>query len=167
VMLFGSATDELASALDVLDGTKPRLSDRASPLAGPSPAGALLELRLTGLSTVRLPVESPIIKRIEMLGLTTGESDQVSYLTVKLEANDVETAEEVKATIDNALNSALSATEDYELSELINAVHVTRHAKAVTVDVRGPAELGWHFLEKLAAKAVELGKARLAGQKKQ
>jgi hypothetical protein len=165
LMLFGTSADEVAAALDVLDGAKPRLAEKTSPMSAPTPAGTLLELRLTGLSTVKLPIESPIIKRIEMLGLTSGESDQVSYLTIKLGTNDAKAAEEVKAVIDGILDSALLATENYEMSELLNAVRVTADDKMVTVDVRGPAQYGWFFLEKIAAKAVDVHKVHLGPQK--
>ncbi len=166
LMLFGSSPDEVAAALDVLDGVRPSLGV-SSPLAAATPVGALVVVRLAALSAVKLPIQSPILKRIEMLGLTCGESHREAYLTVHAETQDAKAAGEVQAAIDSALNAALLATEDYELSELINAVQVSRRGKAVTVDVRGPAQLGWFFLEKIAAKVVQARKARHeAGKRK-
>ena len=41
LMLFGTSPVDVATALDVLDGTRPRLGDKPTPLAAPTPAGAL------------------------------------------------------------------------------------------------------------------------------
>jgi hypothetical protein len=158
--VFGASEADVKAALDVLDGKKPSLA-KSSPLAAASSAGALLVARVAGLADVKLPIESPIIKQTEAVSLTLGENNYEAYLAADLSAKDAKTAEEVKTKVDSALTDALMATNEAEMSDLINAARVTSNDQVVTVDVRGPADIGWTYLEKLAKNVAEEGRKRL------
>lgn len=165
-MIFGTSVAEVAAALDVLDGAKADLAGNASPLAAKAPSGALLLIRVAGLSAIELPIESPIIRRTETLALIIGESNNEAYLTSELVSKDAKTAEEVKAAVDKALAAALAATDDGDVANLINAVQVGSTEKQVTLDVRGPAEVGWFYLEKLVTQLTAAGQKHIDAQKR-
>ncbi len=70
ILVFGTSVDEVKNALDVLDGAKPNIVGKSA-LAAPAPAGALVFARVAGLGTLKgLPVDSPIIKQADVIGLT-------------------------------------------------------------------------------------------------
>ena len=160
-LVFGASEAEVKAALDVLDGSKANLAGTASPLAAAALPGALLLARVSGLADMKLPIESPIIKQTDAMALTLGENNYEAYLTADLAVKDVKTADEVKAMVDGALTNALMGTDDAEMSDLINAARVSSTEKAVSVDVRGPADIGWTYLEKLAAKVAEEGRKQM------
>lgn len=165
ILVFGSSVQAVEKALDVLGDAKLSI-DGKSALAAKPLAGALLVVRVAGLGSVeKLPVKSPIIAAADVIGLTLGENNNEAYLSADLSAKDTKAAEELKTNIESSLTSALLAVDDSDVADLINAVQVTSNDKTVTVDVRGPADVGWNYLKKLAAKVGEAAKAKLQPQK--
>jgi hypothetical protein len=166
LMIFGTSAAEVAAALDVLDGAKADLVGKTSPLAAEAPSGSLLVVRIAELSTVGLPIESPLIKRTETLSLILGENNNEAFLTGILVAKTAKTATEVKEDIEKGLTAALIATNDSDFANFVNAVQVTSANQTVTVDVRGPAEVGWFYLEKLASNVAIEGKKHINSDSK-
>jgi hypothetical protein len=164
LMVFGSTADEVKAALDVLAGTKPNIVGK-SPLAAEVPAGALVLARVADLPKEGLPVDSPIIKQSDVLGVIIGENNNEAYLTCEAFAKDVKTADTLKTAVEDVLTKALLATEDADLANLINAVQVTTNDKEVVIDVRGPADMGWMYLEKLVGEVVKASKKVVEAKK--
>ena len=106
ILVFGTSVDEVKNALDVLDGAKPNIVGKSALAA--APASALVFARVAGLGTLKgLPVDSPIIKQADVIGLTMGEDDDEAYLTGEVVAKDAKTAGQVKEAVDNALTAAV------------------------------------------------------------
>jgi hypothetical protein len=166
MLVFGTSQDEVKNALDVLGGAKPNMAGKSPLVAAPS-AGALVVARVAGLDGLKLPIELPIIKQVTMIGLTMGEDNNEAYLTGQVIAKDAKAAGQVKEAVDNALTAALQAIEDSDLGELLNAIQVSDNDKTVTIDVRGPADAGWKYLEKLVVRVAQEVKKRVGARQEQ
>jgi hypothetical protein len=166
IIIFGSSVDEVKNALDVLDGSKPNIVGKSA-LGAAAPAGALLTVRVAGLGSIEgLPINSPIIKQADVLGLTMGEDNNEAYLAGEIVAKDAKTAGQLKEAVDSLLTNALQAIDDTDLGELLNAIQVNAKDKSVILDLRGPADVGWKYLEKLAMRLGQEAQKRMAAQDK-
>jgi hypothetical protein len=164
LLVLGISADEVKAALDVLDGTKPNIVGK-SPLAAEVPAGALVLARVADFPKEGFPIDSPIIKQSDVLGAVIGENNNEAYLTCEVFAKDAKTADTLKTAVEDALTKALLATDDADLANLINAVQVTTNDKEVVVDVRGPADMGWMYFEKLVGEVVKASKKAIEPKK--
>lgn len=151
VILFGSSVDEVKAALDVLDGTKPNLAGKHSPLAAPVPQGTMFLARVMGLAEAAdLPAKCPMAKQIESLSLAIGEKKGESFVKGKVVAKKAELAQQMKAVIDGFRAMATIAHgSDAEAMKIINALKVEVEGKELEIEWRAPAGMVWKHLKKM------------------
>ena len=151
VLVFGASADEVAAALEVLDGTKPNIAAKSdSPLVGNVPAGAILVARAVDISEAKLPHSHPLAKQIDTLALAVGENKSESFLEARVTVKQADVAQQVKAIVDGAVAmAALVHGQDADLLKLINAVKVTADDKSVTVKWQAPADAVWAAFQKI------------------
>jgi hypothetical protein len=167
VLIFGVSAGEVENALDVLDGTKPNIVGKSA-LAAPVPAGALVMARVAGLTSVdRLHIDMPILKQADVLGLMLGEDNNEAFIIGELFAKNAKTAGQLKEAIDKAFTAGSQAIEDADLAAMIDAVQVNAKDKVVTLDLRGPADASYKYLEKLAQRVAQEAKKRMAAPESQ
>jgi len=149
VIVFGSL-DEVKAALDVLDGAKPNLAGKDSPLAGAVPQGAILVARAVGLAEAELPCKSPLIRQMDSFALAVGENQDESFFEGKLTVKRTELAQQIMAVVEGVrAMSALAHGGDAEAMKIINALKVSAGDKSVGVEWRAPAKKVWEHLRKM------------------
>jgi hypothetical protein len=150
VLVFGGSTADVMAALDVLDGKKPSLAGKSSPLAGPVSPGTIFTARAVGLADADLPCKSPLVKQIESLSLAIGENQNESFIESKIAAKQADVAEQLKSVIEGGRAMALLMHgDDAEAAKLLNAVKVTAADKVVSVDWKAPADAVWAHVQKM------------------
>jgi len=153
LIIFGGSTNEVMAALDVLDGTKPNLAGKDSPLAAAVPAGAVVTVRAVGLGDVELPCKSPVVKQLDSFSLAVGEDKGEVFLEAKLTVKQTETAEQIKTIIEGGrAMAALVHGDDPEAQKILQSVKVTTNDKTVGIELRMPADVVWAHLQKIAKK---------------
>ena len=90
LLVFGRTVEDVAAALDVLDGKSPSLSGQNSPLAAKAPAGALLVARSVNLAKADLPWKSPLISQSESLCIALGLKGDDLFFEGQLVATSAE-----------------------------------------------------------------------------
>ena len=156
ILVFGGSPSDVELALDVLDGKRPNLADRHTPLAAETPKGAILVARAAGLGDATLPCRSPLVKQSDMLSLVAGEHEETSFLTSRLVTKSPETAVQVKRVLDGVrAMGQMQYAEDAEALKMIDRLHVEISDKTVTVDFRAPAAEVWTHLQKAARHWME------------
>ncbi len=163
VLVFGASIDELKAALDVLDGTKPNISEKYKSLAASIPPGTIFIAGAKDLAEANLHPESPLSKQIDSALLTVGENQGQVFVHGILNVKNVEIAEKLKAVADGALALAsLAKSDDPDALRLIAGVKVTLADKSITVKAEAPADLLWSLLQKEAAKKKAEHSSRLS-----
>jgi hypothetical protein len=153
VIVFGASIDELKAALDVLDGTKPNVSEAYASLASAIPPGAILMAGAKDLAEADLHLESPLSKQIDSALLVVGENQGQVFVRATLNVKDAEIAKKMKAVADGALALAtLVKSDDADALKLIDSVKVTLADKSITVEGQAAVDLLWGLLQKEAAK---------------
>ncbi len=150
VIVFGSL-DEVKAALDVLDGAKPNLAGKDSPLAAAVPPGAMFLARVVGLADAdALPCKFPIIKQTESLALAVGEKEGESFFTGRMTVKNAELAKQMKVVVEGVRAMAVMVHGgDSKALEIIDALKVDVDGKVVEIECRAPAEKVWTFLKKM------------------
>lgn len=154
VILFGGSFDEVIAALDVLDGTKPNLVGKDSPLAAAVPPGTMFLARVVGLADVaNLPGKFPIMKQTESLALAVGEKEGESFFTGRMTVKNAKLAEQMKTVVEGVRAMAVMVHGgDSKALEIIDALKVDIDGKVVEIECRAPAEKVWTFLKKMKEK---------------
>jgi hypothetical protein len=153
VIVFGASLDELKAALDVLDGTKPNLSEAYASLASAIPPGAILIAGARDLAEANLHPESPLSKQVDSALLVAGESKGQVFVRTTLNVKDAEIAQKVKAVVDGALALAtLVKCDDPDTLKLIDGVKATVNDKSITVEGQAAVDLLWGQMQKEIAK---------------
>jgi hypothetical protein len=155
LLIIGASTADVTAALDVLDGAKPNIVGKGSPLAYPMPIETLFLARAVKPWTGCLSGESPILNRSEWLELALFEKEgekegkkvKEAFLTGVSAARDHDTAEELKTAIDAALTTELTTTGDADVADVINTLEVFVKEKYVSVDVHGAGDTGYYLDE--------------------
>ena len=152
VTVLGRDTDDLKTALDVLDGTSPNLAGADSLLATAAPQGTILQARATGLAAAKAPFKSPIVHQSEAIWVAIGEHEGDVFAQAKLIAKAADVANDVRAVVDGFLALAkLRHKDDQEALSALRATRVTTAEETVTVEWRG----GSGHVLKLLQKAWE------------
>jgi len=181
LLVLATSVSAAGNALDVLDGAKPSIVGE-SILDAPTPAGELFVARATGLAEANLPgdsplvklaltastlavdsqfsKDSPVIKDTAMLGVTIGEVVTEVFFTSQIVVQEGKNAESVKKAIDSHLDSALYLVNDADLADLVYHVTVEPQGKSFLLDVRGPADVGWNYVDKFVKKLLSQEKDR-------
>jgi hypothetical protein len=153
VLVLAASTDELKAALDVLDGTKPNISEAYASLASAIPPGAILIAGAKDLAEANLHPESPLSKQADSALLVIGENQGQVFVRGTLNVKDAEIAKKMKAVADGALALAsLVKSDDADALKLIESVKVTLADKSITVEGQAAVDLLWAQLQKEAAK---------------
>jgi hypothetical protein len=154
LLIVGASSDNVTRALDVLDGVKPNIVNKGSPLAYPMPIETLFVARAVGPWTDVFSAQSPILQRSRWIGVALCEKDsekdgkkvKEAFLTADLAARDSKVAEELRSVIEVALTEAL-ATDDADVADVINTLEVFVREKIVSVDVHGAGDTGYYLDE--------------------
>lgn len=168
-------------ALDVLDGVKPNLVGK-SPLDAATPVGELFTARAAGLAEADLPsnsplvrlaltastlavdaqfpANSPILKDTAMLSVTVGEVVTEIFLSTQIVVQESKDTAAVKTAVDTDLDSALYLVNDADLADMVYHVTVKPRGDSLWLDVRGPADVGWNYVDKLAKKLLAQERGR-------
>jgi hypothetical protein len=138
VLIFSGSADEVMAALNVLDGKKPSLNGKSTPLTTAIPDGAVLTVRAIASDDAKLPAEvPPVIKKTEALSLSIGENEDKVFMAGHLTLKDAETADLLKSVIEGgraAILLANSESKDYkEIRSMIRSVEITSKDKTVGV----------------------------------
>ncbi len=163
VILFGGSFDEVTAALDVLDGTKPNLAGKDSPLTGAVPPGAMFLARVVGLADAdSLPCKFPLVKQIDSFALAVGEKQGESFFTGRMTVKNAELAKQMKVVIEGVrAMSVMVHGGDSKALKIIDALKVDVDGKVVEIEWRAPAEKVWTFLKKMEENK-KLRKARMS-----
>jgi hypothetical protein len=173
LLVLATSASALGDALDVLDGVKPSIAGK-SVLDAPVPAGQLFVARAARLADADLsgdsplaklaltastlavdaesPKDSPVLKDTAMLGITVGEVVTEIFLTSQIVVQDGKDAASVRKAIDRELDSALYLVDDADLADLVYHVTVAPCESGFLLDVRGPADVGWNYVDKFVKK---------------
>jgi hypothetical protein len=153
VVVFAASTDELKAALDVLDGTKPNISEAYASLASAIPPGTILMAGAKDLAEANLHPESPLSKQADSALLVVGENQGQLLVRATLNVKDAEIAKKIKAVADGALALAtLVKIDDPDALKLIEGVKVTLDDKTIHVEGQAAADLLWGLMQKEIAK---------------
>jgi hypothetical protein len=140
----------VSAALDVLDGKKPSIAGKDTPLAGAIPPGAIFVGRAVDLADAKLPYKSVLVKEIESLLVTTGQHEGESFASIKLTTKKADAVEQMKAVVDGARAAALLAnTKNPQGAKLIEAVKVTVSDNVLGIEWRAPSDAVFAELQKI------------------
>jgi hypothetical protein len=153
VIVFGASIDELKAALDVLDGTKPNISEAYSSLASTIPPGTILIAGAKDLAEANLHPESPLSKQVDSALLVVGENQGQVFARAVLNVKNAEIAKKLKTVADGALALAtLVKSDDADALKLIGDVKVTLNDKSITVEGQAAVDLLLGQIQKEIAK---------------
>lgn len=154
VIVFGGSLDEVEAALDVLDGTKPNLAGKDSPLAAKVPAGTFVLACVAGLDKAKdLPNEPPMLKQVKAITLAIGENDGDSFMTGRMTVKKPEFAEQMKQIVEGARAMALMAHNgDAEAAKIINALKIDIDDIVIELKWEAPVDEFLNFLKKVEEK---------------
>jgi len=132
--VFAQTPDEVRSGLDVLDGHRPHIAGRGSPLAAEVPPGTVFLARMIEVGD-SLPVESPLLKQTEQIELACGENAGEFFFRGKLVAKDAAAAQQVKKVLDGFLAMArMQASTDADSLKLLDRLELRVEARTVLLD---------------------------------
>jgi hypothetical protein len=153
VIVFGASIDEVKAALDVLEGTKPNISEAYASLASAIPPGAILIAGAKDLAEADLHLESSLSKQVDSALLVVGEHQGQVFARATLNVKDAEIAKKIKTVADGALAlAALVKSDDADALKIITGVKVTLNDKTITAEGQAAVDLLWSQLQKEAAK---------------
>ena len=153
VIVFGASTDELKAALDVLDGSKPNISEAYSSLASSIPPGAILIAGAKDLAEANLHPESPLSRQVDSALLVVGENQGQVFARATLNVKDAEIAKKIKTVVDGALALAMLAkSDDADALKIIDGVKATLNDKTISVEGQAAVDLLWGQMQKEIAK---------------
>lgn len=92
VLILASSVDEVAAALDVLDGEASALA-ADGPLGGNIPAGTTFLLRANEIAKADLPCKAPVVKEMQSMRLVVGESEGKSFFRARFQMTNRKTTE--------------------------------------------------------------------------
>jgi len=158
LIVFGGSTAEVMAALDVLDGTKPNLTAKSSPLAAPVPPGATFVARVVGLADAKLPCKSPVVKQLDAVSLALGESQGESFFAAEMRVKKAELAEQMRIAAEGLRAMAMiAAADDQQAQEMIKALKISSSTDMVGAEWRFSAEELWNRMEKECERMKEKG----------
>lgn len=154
VIVFGGSLDEVVAALDVLDGTKPNMAGKDSPLAAKVPTGTMFLARVVGLDKAKdLPCKHPLAKQINTMSLAIGENEGESFMVGRMTVKKAEFTEQIEKIVEGARAMAMLANYgDSKTMKIINALKVEVDDVVIEMEWRAPADEVWGFLKKVAEK---------------
>jgi hypothetical protein len=154
LVIFGGSANEVMAALDVLDGKKKNISEKAEQAHVAVPAGAIFVAHGEELGKVKLPCECPVLEMLESLCVAVGENDKEVFYQGMATTKDEETAKSLVAVINGGIALVSLAHEDEakEFAKLLSNVKVTSEGKTVKVEFKAPAESVEKVLRAIAEK---------------
>jgi hypothetical protein len=156
VLVFAPTAEQVAAALDVLDGKSPALAAAPSPLAAAAPAGTMLLIRAIGLADAKLPWKSPLVTKSETLAIAIGEQDSKTLAEAALATKSPQTAEQVKSIIDGARSMAeLQHGDDPDAVKVMKMFKVSMAGKAVKIEFSGPVDEVWGAMDKAIDEVIK------------
>lgn len=153
VMVFAGCGDAVKAALDVLDGKRPGITGRESPLAGRTLPGSILVGRASAIDP---RTQCPVLKQAESFRIALGESKGESFYRARLVMKSTEAVEQVKAIVEGfrALVS-LQHGSDAQTMKLVNGLKVGSEGKKLNVRWSAAAGDVWAVAEKAVKKWAE------------
>jgi hypothetical protein len=153
VLVFGSSVEDVKKAIDVLAGKKKSLADRESPLAAKVPPGTMFLARVVGLTGAKLPAKSPVLKKIEQVGVALGEHEGQGFLQASLVAENQQTAEEIRTVVEGVRAMVmLQHGEDPDAKALMKGLVLEVSDKEVSVRLQASVDHIWRAAEKAEAE---------------
>jgi hypothetical protein len=147
VIVFAHSIDDLKAALDVLDGTKPNMSEH-NPF-GEIPQGAILVAGATNIADAKLPPQMHAAKQIDSAHLIAGEYQGETFMNAKMMMKTAEAAQQMKAFLDGLrAMAAMQHGDEPEALKAINAITVTVNDKSVELQAKMPADAVWGCMKK-------------------
>jgi hypothetical protein len=162
-IVLASSAKRVESAIAVLDGKSPGLTDPKSLLGGHVYTGSTVLLR-----SIAMPPEAnhAVIREISAFRIAMGETKGKSFYRARVFMKSPEAAEQVKA-INEGIKAlaSLHFSDDPAVMKLVDGLQTT--VKDKTVSVRWDASTAdvWTVVEKLANKAMNHMKAKDAEKK--
>jgi hypothetical protein len=144
--------DELAAALDVLDGKGSSVGED-SPLGGRIPAGTTIMLRATGIAQAEFKHDCPIRKQTKSFRFVLGEKDGQSFYRSRSEMTNPEIVGSLKEVIEGARALArIHCSANKAGAKLIDAVQIKPNGTTLTVTWKAPAEEVFVQVDQLCGK---------------
>jgi len=157
-IVIASSVDQLKEALEVIAGEAPSVANDA-PLAGKSPAGTTLLMRVEGVAKADLPVKCRVAKQTEAFRFVTGEHDGKSFYRARAEMTNEDIAQQLQDVVKGARAMGLIHFGDNELGNtLVDALKVNVRGNDLVVLWSAPATDVWKSMEVLAEKMAKHGK---------
>ena len=167
VMVFGPSPEAVKLVVDAMDGKRATLAGTTSALTAAIPAGATVVARGVEIGDSSLPFKSPLVKEMDSLSLTTGESNGESFVAAKLVTKSAEVAQQISKVMEGArAMGLLRFNDDADAQKIINRWNVTVTDKTVEVAFRAPASDVLTHLEKVVKHMAEMHKHFKHGEKK-
>ncbi|HUS39033.1 MAG TPA: hypothetical protein VMX74_06265 [Pirellulales bacterium] len=146
-IVFASSIDLLKTAVDVLDGKAPSLTNDSS-LAGNIPAGTTMLMRAEGLSDAELPDKCKLARQTKSFRFVTGEHDGQSFYRSRAEMTNKEVASQVQELVEGLRALGQIHVGDNESGrKLVDDLRVKTNGTTVSVLWKGPASDVWTMIE--------------------
>jgi hypothetical protein len=148
VLVFGRNPEEVKNALEVLAGRSPHLTASSALHAPVTPAGTVIEVRGVGLADVKLPFESPLVRKSKYLIAAGGESNRETFAEARVTTESPEVARQLRAVLEGLVAMArLRFDADNEILTFLDAVNVSMNENTVEVQCRWPSDQVAKLLE--------------------
>jgi len=152
VLVFAASVEGVATAIDVLSGKSPGITDPKSPLGGRVDAGSSILVRAIA---IRPDTRCPILKQAQSFSVALGENDGKSFYHASLVMKSPEAAAQVQAINDGfKAIASLKFFGNADVMKLVNGLQATTKDNTVRVRWEASADDVWTVVDKFAKKAV-------------
>lgn len=135
-IVFGSSVENAKDVVGLLRGDQPSLRGKESQLLGDGATDAIMygaAIKLNNITKQDLPM--PVLKQHESINWVFGSEDDQLYETATLVGQSEDVAEKMEQVVRGFLAyETLWAADSEALTELVEAVEVTRDGKQLKVD---------------------------------
>jgi hypothetical protein len=150
-LVVATGVDELAAALDRLDGKGNSVGDD-SPLSGRVPTGTTILLRATGIAQAEFQHDCPIRKQTKSFRFVLGEKEGQSFYRSRSEMTNPEIVGSLKEVIEGARALARIHCKDKAGAKLVDAVQIKPEGTTLTVSWKAPADEVFVQVDQLCEK---------------
>jgi hypothetical protein len=153
VIILGSSVELVGSAIDVLNGRSPGITDPKSPLGGHVYPGSTVLAR-----AIQLPEapDCPVIKDIVSFRIAIGETEGKSFFRESVVAKSPELAKQMKTIAEGfKAMGALSFAGDADMMKMVNGLQIKTSESTLLVHWDAATDDVWTAIEKVAKKIEE------------
>jgi hypothetical protein len=142
-VVLGKSREKVVHARDVLSGKSSNLKAAKAFTQLPEPAGgSFLIGAAEDFNQVAVPQQANVLKQADAIGFTLAEKDTNLVATLALRPKDEQVAQQIQQVVQGLIAlGALSQGNNADLQRLVQAIHVQKTDRFVTLDLSLPVDL--------------------------